>query len=78
MGKNPQNFSQLAAPKLFDFLIENWPYQQTLRKSPHNLTSPIFLEKSENCFENFIDRTKPGVKIDVEPYKFSFATSILM
>ena len=32
LGKNAQNFAQLTAPKLSDFLSENWPYQHTVRK----------------------------------------------
>ena len=38
---------------LSHFLSENWSYQQTLRKSPQNLNSPFFPEKSDRFLTNF-------------------------
>ena len=53
LWKKSSEFCSTTCTKILRFLPQDWPYQETLRKSLQNLNSQIFPEKSDEFSDKF-------------------------
>ena len=77
--KIPQIFWKCVLIKIIwkkssEFLSENWPYRETLRKSPQNLNFPIFTEKSDSWMS--VNHSRKGRVNKWRHGEFGFRTQI--